>query len=138
MPGRARRVASGQAQLGRRRKRQQSRPEDGQTAVSETNTEEESVQQETDEVTAVAESPVLDAPEAPTPPARQTPRPPRPVRPSPVADRSPDAELSLARRGGRGRRERLTVQTNIGGEIRRILAMSATVLAGIIVLGIVL
>ncbi|PKB72667.1 MAG: hypothetical protein BZY75_05850 [SAR202 cluster bacterium Io17-Chloro-G7] len=138
MPGKARRVASRQAQLGRRRKRQQTRPEDGQTGVSVTGTEADSVQQESDEVTAVAESTVLNPPEAPTPPVRQTSRPPRPARPSPVADRTLDAELAPARRGGRGRRERLTVQSNIGAEIKRILAMSATVLTVIIVLGIVL
>ena len=138
MPGKARRVASRQAQLGRRRKRQQNRPENGQAAVSETKPVEEGVRQASDELPAMEESPVLETPETVAPPVRPPSRPPRPPRPSPVADRAADAELAPARRGGRGRRDRLPSQTNIWPEIRRILVMSSTVLVIIIVLGIVL
>ena len=138
MPGKARRVASRQAQLGRRRKRQQNTPENSQTAVPQTNLEGQADQQAPTELSAVPESPVVDAPETTTPPARPTPRPHRPPRPSPVAARSTDGESIPARGGARGRRERLVTQNNIGTEIRRILAMSATVLAVIIALGIVL
>ena len=148
MPGKARRVASRQAQLGRRRKRQQNRPEDGQSAVSETEPVEKVDQQSSNDISTVPaaplpesdmpESSVVDAPESPTPAARPTPRPSRPHRPSPVAARSADGELAPARSGARGRRDRISTQANIGAEIRRILAMSGTVLAIIIVLGIVL
>ena len=135
MPGKARRVASRQAQLSRRRKRQQSSPQDGRAVVPETKPEERDGQQASAEVSAVPESVVLDVTETPTPRTRPTPRPPRP---SPVADRTVDAESVPARGGARGRRERLPVQNHIWPEIRRILAMSSTVLVVIIVLGIVL
>lgn len=138
MPGKARRVASRQAQLSRRRKRQQNRPENGRAAVTETEPAEGGVQQASTQLSAGLESPVPEAPETPTPTARPTPRPPRPPRPSPVAARTADAELVSARGGTRGRRERLPVQNNIGTEIRRILVMASTVLVIIIVLGIVL
>ena len=148
MPGKARRVASRQAQLGRRRKRQQNRPEDGQAAVSETEPVEKADQQASTDISNVqeaagpdavaAEPSVVDEPETPTPAARQAPRPSRPQRPSPVAARSADGELAPARSGARGRRDRISAQANIGAEIRRILAMSSTVLVVIIVLGIVL
>ena len=162
MPGKARRVASRQAQLGRRRKRQQSRPEDSQSAVAETEgavsadsqgaaglpampeapepLSTESTETETDAaVLPVAELPVADSPEAPTPAQRPPDRPARPRRLSPVAAaRAADGEMVPTRGGVRGRRDRLIAQVNIGAEIRRILAMSGTVLAIIIVLGIVL
>ena len=135
MPGKARRVASRQTQLRRRRKRQQISPGDGRAAVPETRPEERDGQQALDEVSAVPESVDSEVTETPTPRARPTPRPPRP---SPVADRTVDVESVPARSGARGRRERLPAQNNIWPEIRRILAMSSTVLAIIIVLGIVL
>ena len=135
MPGKARRVASRQAQLSRRRKRQQSSPEIGRADVSESMPNEQDLKQASAEDSAVPESVALDATETPTPRARPTPRPPRP---SPVADRTVDAESVPARGGARGRRDRLPAQVNIWPEIRRILAMSSTVLVIIIVLGIVL
>ena len=135
MPGKARRVASRQTQLRRRRKRQQNSPEDGLAAVSETRLKERDGQQASDEVSAVPESVDLDVTETPTPRARPTPRPPRP---SPVADRTVDVESVPARSGARGRRERLPAQNHIWPEIRRILAMSSTVLVIFVVLGIVL
>ena len=162
MPGKARRVASRQAQLGRRRKRQQNRPEDSQAAVSEpesavsadsqTDTSlpampespERSSPESTEAETAapvlpVAMSPVADAAETSTPAQRAPDRPSRPRRPSPVAAaRAADGDMVLNRGGVRGRRDRLIAQVNIGAEIRRILAMSGTVLTIIIVLGIVL
>ena len=162
MPGKARRVASRQAQLGRRRKRQQNRPEDSQAAVAETESAvsadsqtdtrlpalpeypEPSSPESTEAETAapvlpVAMSPVADAAETSTPAQRAPDRPSRPRRPSPVAaSRAADGDMVLTRGGVRGRRDRLIAQVNIGAEIRRILAMSGTVLAIIIVLGIVL
>ena len=162
MPGKARRVASRQAQLGRRRKRQQNKPEDSQAAVAKTEGSDstdsqvatglptmpespepsspESTEAETTvPVLPVAESPVADSPEAPVPAQRATERRARPRRPSPVAAaRAADGEMVPTRGGVRGRRDRLIAQVNIGAEIRRILVMSGTVLAIIIVLGIVL
>lgn len=135
MAGKARRVASRQAQLGRRRKRQQNRPEAGKAAVTESKPAVDSTQPTSTELDAVAEVPVQEAPEPAAPPARPAPRPPRP---SPVAARSADPDLAPTRGGARGRRERIATQANILPEIRRILAMSATVLVVIIVLGIVL
>ncbi len=146
MPGKARRVASRQAQLGRRRKRQQNRPDDDQPAVTQTKPAEQAEPPASNDLPAVQESPVQDSPvmdsskvEAPEAPAeRPTPRPSRPYRPSPVAARTAEGDLIPARGGARGRRDRLSAQVNIGTEIKRILAMSSTVLAIIIVLGIVL
>ena len=143
MPGKARRVASRQAQLGRRRKRQQTGHLQADSAVSETEPVEKADQQASNDISAVPAAPLpessaVDAPETPTPAAHPTPRPSRPHRPSPVAARSADGELAPARSGARGRRDRISTQANIGAEIKRILAMSSTVLVVIIILGIVL
>lgn len=161
MPGKARRVASRQAQLVRRRKRQQNKPEDGQPAVTPARPVEQAEQQSSNQRSAVPESPAQDSPvmdsPAPDSPALDSPaldsnvaetpevpagrpaaRPSRPYRPSPVAARTAEGELIPPRGGARGRRDRIVAQVNIGAEIKRILAMSSTVLAIIIVLGIVL
>ncbi len=148
MPGKARRVASRQAQLGRRRKRQQNRPEDDRPGVPHTKPAEEAEPQGPANLSTVPESPaqesslpessVIDAPEPPAPTERPAARPSRPHRLSPVAARTADGDLTPARGGARGRRDRITAQANIGAEIKRIVAMSSTVLVIIIVLGIVL
>ena len=154
MPGKARRVASRQAQLGRRRKRQLSRPDDGQPAVTPASPAADAEQQGSNDLSAVPESPELDSPELDSPvldsnavetpetpaegPTARPARPSRPYRPSPVAARTTEGDLIPARGGARGRRDRISAQVNIGAEIKRILAMSSTVLAIIIVLGIVL
>ncbi len=130
MPGKARRVASRQAQLSRRRKRQQSPPNDTLPLV----TVPAEVDGNHDGAAAPAPSPVAEplAPEPSPAPARR--------RFNPVAARTTPAESTPApaRGPGRGRRERLTTNNYIGPEVRRILVMSGTVLAVIIALGIVL
>ena len=125
MPGKARRVASRQAQLGRKRKRQQARPSDAQPAVL--------VPAEIEDDSTVTESQTAAEPPRPTPP-------PAPIRPSPVAARNNAATPASAgfRSPGRARRERPATYNYIGSEVRRILGMSSVVLAVIIVLGIVL
>ena len=128
MPGKSRRVASRQAQLSRRRKRQQSRPNDTLPLVPVPG----EVDGNHEGVAALAPSPVAE-PLAPSPaPARR--------RFNPVAARTTPADATPApvRGPGRGRRERPATNNYIGPEVRRILIMSSTVLAVIIALGIVL
>ena len=130
MPGKARRVASRQAQLSRRRKRQQSRPNDT-LPLAPVPAE---VDGNHDGAAAPAPSPVTEplAPEPSPAPARR--------RSNPVAARTTptDATSAPARRQGRGLRERPATHNYVGSEVRRILLMSGTVLAIIIALGIVL
>ena len=125
MPGKARRVASRQAQLSRRRKRQQRPPSDTQllapvpTAVDG--------QQDGTET-----PPVLE-------PTKAT-RSRGPVRPSQAVARSTVSASAVAstRVPSRARREHPATNVYVGAEVRRICIMSAIVLAVIIVLGIVL
>ncbi len=125
MAGKARRVASRQAQLGRRRKRQQkgaggvSFPAPSPTTAD-------------GEQSAVAD---LQAPEPAAPVPAPTPAP-APAVPSPVAPR-PEARTSEPS-FSRVRGERPPAQDYIGAELRRILIMAGSVLAAIIVLGILL
>ena len=117
MPGKARRVASRQAQLSRRRKRQQK----GASPMPPL----EVVADETDgNHAAVTEPPVVEAPA------------PAPVRPSPVAERRPSTTQSPARLRARG--ELPSANSYIGAELRRIVVMASVVLAAIIVLGVLL
>ena len=115
MPGKARRVASRQAQLNRR-KRQQRGPS-GIPAVEATAATED--QQSAEETASQANGVVnsseatADAP-ATTPPARA----PRPAGP------------------GRLRREHVASANYIGAELRRILIMGSVILVVLIVLGI--
>ena len=64
MPGKARRVASRQAQLGRRRKRQQTRPEDSRAAVAETEGAVSADSQEAASLPDTIESPEPSSPES--------------------------------------------------------------------------
>jgi len=123
MPGKARRVASRQAQLGRRRKRLQKGPGDVHPAQPRP----PEVDGTRAEVVAVpdAETPV-PAPESPSPVAAR----PAAAVPSPAPSRAPSR--------ARVRGERPATHNYIKAELRRILSMAGVVLAVIIVLGILL
>ena len=139
MAGKARRVASRQAQLSRRRKSQQERqpadpaesPTKAQTpvivppAVEARDTEAEPTT--VDRFDATVEAPSVPAP---TP----APRSHRPT-PQPRAIASATAPAVAT---ARGRRERPAAYNYIGPELRRITAMASVVLAVIIALGFVL
>ena len=125
MAGKARRVASRQAQLGRRRKRQQkgpsgvSLPEAGPTTAD-------------GEPSTGASLPAPDS-AAPVP----SPAPaPAPVVRSPAAPRSAMQPSSATFARVRG--ERPPAQNYIGAELKRILVMAGSVLVVIIVLGMIL
>ena len=122
MAGKARRVASRQAQLGRRRKRQQKGPGGGSLPeAAPTNAD-------GDQTTDAG----LQAPEpaaaAPVPAPTLTPAP---ASPSPAV-RIPSPTFAQVRG------ERPPAEKYIGAELKRILAIAGSVLATIIVLGIVL
>ena len=115
MPGKARRVASRQAQLNRR-KRQQRGPS-GIPAVEATAATEE---QQSAEETASQANGVVNSSEATAdaPAAAAAARAPRPAGP------------------GRLRREHVASANYIGAELRRILIMGSVILVVLIVLGI--
>ena len=115
MPGKARRVASRQAQLNRR-KRQQRGPS-GIPAVEATAATED--QQSAEETTSQANG-VVNSSEATAaaPAATAAARAPRPAGP------------------GRLRREHVASANYIGAELRRILIMGSVILVVLIVLGI--
>ena len=148
MAGKARRVASRQAQLSRRRKRQQERqpgadsqgPDNTQTPVDVT-PEVESRDPEAEVATPVDASESTAPPsnpetaDAPTP-ARAA-SPPRSGRPrsQPRAAPASTAPVAVA---ARARREQPAAYNYIGAEFRRIIALASVVLAIIIVLGFIL
>ena len=115
MPGKARRVASRQAQLNRR-KRQQRGPS-GIPAVEATAATED---QQSAEETASQANGVVNSSEATAdaPAATAAARAPRPAGP------------------GRLRREHVASANYIGAELRRILIMGSVILVALIVLGI--
>jgi translation initiation factor IF-2 len=125
MAGKARRVASRQAQLGRRRKRQQKGPSGVPIA--------EPAPTNADGGQSTAAD--LQAPKPAAPVAEPTPAPapvaPSPTAPRPVARTSPPAFARV-------RGERPPADKYIGAELKRILVMAGSVLAAIIVLGIIL
>ena len=118
MPGKARRVASRQAQLNQRRKKQQrgprgipvaqpvASPEDGQADLS-----------------VATQEPELAAPTPASSPSAQ---------PSPAAGRTGPATRSL--NPSRARREYTTSTNYIGAELRRILVMAGVVLVVLVAL----
>jgi hypothetical protein len=125
MAGKARRVASRQAQLGRRRKRQQKEPSGIPSPEPAPTTADGE-----DSTVAGLQAPDAAAPVSVPSPAHA------PAVPGPVAPRStarPSAATFARVRG-----ERPSAQTYIGTELRRILIMAGSVLAAIIVLGILL
>ena len=137
MAGKGRRTASRQAQLNRKRKKTQKGPSgipstDQIVADSE---DEASVA-----VLAGVENAELEAPEAmeaagsPVAPAGGAKPAPRASRPSPVA-RTPQGESAGQ---GRLRGERPAAYLYVGAELRRIMVLTAAILAALIVLGIVL
>lgn len=128
MPAKARRVASRQAQLGRRRKRQQREHSDLNLPLASP-AEVDGTQDGADH------SAVLEAPEANPAPA---PVRARPERPSPVAARNAAVTGITDRFPSRARREAPAARNYAGAELRRILLLSTGVLAIIIVLGVVL
>ena len=117
MPGKARRVASRQAQLNRR-KRQQRGPS-GIPAVEATaaTEDQQSAEETTSQAIGVVNSSEATAAE-PAAAATAAARAPRPAGP------------------GRLRREHVASANYIGAELRRILIMGSVILAIIIVLGI--
>ncbi len=121
MAGKGRRVASRQAQLGRRRKRQGRGP--GEETVVTGGVKPSQGQVENSATTAVTESET-----AANPPRRQLPRT-AVVQPAPV---------SAARRPGRARAELPTAYAYVGSKLRRIFILSAAVLGILIVLSVVL
>ena len=131
MPGKARRVASRQAQLSRRRKRQQERnpaepaesPTRAQAAVS-VQPEVVAPDTEVEPTTAGGIETPIEAPSVPAPRShRPTPQP------RAVAHTAPAAPAA------RGRRERPAAYNYIGPELRRIMALASGVLAVIVALG---
>ncbi len=114
MPGKGRRVASRQAQLGRRR-RKPARPEGGIPSSQAP--------------AAVAESESVDAVDT---------QPERPVAPDGVSREAVLAARVPAapQRVPRSRAERPTAYNYVGAEVRRILIMSGVLLAVLIVLAI--
>ena len=120
MAGKARRVASRQAQLGRRRKRQQKGP--GGVSLPEA----APTNADGDQTTVAG----LQAPEPAAPVPVPTPTP-APASPSPAV-RIPSPTFAQVRG------ERPPAEKYIGAELKRILAIAGSVLATIIVLGIVL
>ena len=128
MPGKARRVASRQAQLGRRKKRQQREHGDLDMPVAAP-AEVDGTQD------GINQSAVLEAPQAmPAPAPVRT----RPERPSPVAARNAAATGITDRLPSRARREAPASYNFVGAELRRILLLATVVLAVIIALGVVL
>ena len=123
MPGKARRVASRQAQLGRKKKRQQ-KPDNNARPPEPVATELDGQQ---------AESAIPQVPAPPTPTPKSAPAP---ARPSPVAARA--TQTASTPTPARTRGERPASYNYVGREMRRILVLTAAVLAIIIVLGIIL
>ncbi len=125
MAGKAKRVASRQAQIGRRKKRQ-SRDSVGVQAPVSTPAE------------AGDQSQSVDTPEPVAAPPAPPSAPSRPPRPSPVAARNSATAEAHVPTPSRARRERPVTNNLIGAEVRRILGLSGVVMAVIIVLGVVL
>ncbi len=116
MPGKGRRVASRQAQLGRRR-RKPARPEGGIPTSQAP--------------AAVAETQPVDAVDT---------QPDRPADPAGVnRETVPASRVSAApQRVARSRAERPAAYNYVGAEVRRILIMSGVLLAVLIVLAIII
>ena len=122
MPGKARRVASRQAQLSRRRRKQQRVGSVPQPAV---------------QAPAIVDGNQTETVAAPT--AAPTPDaavPAAAARPAVAAAATHPA--APARRPGTYRGERLAASNYVGPELRRILMLGSVVLAAIIALGIIL
>ena len=124
MAGKARRVASRQAQLSRKRRKQQKAAADPLSAVQAPG--------------------IVDGarPGPATPPAVEPASPPPAPAPSPAPVRPAAAAATraapAARAPGSIRGERLAARNYIGAELRRILLLASVVLAVIVVLGILL
>ncbi len=143
MPGKARRVASRQAQLGRRKKRQLREPGDLAMPIAAPTEVDEN--QDGADLSAVLEAPNASPDtSAATAAVRAKPAPAaapvrtRPERLSPVAARNVAATGLTDRNPSRARREQSATYNYVGAEFRRILLLSTVVLAIIIVLGVVL
>ena len=134
MAGKGRRAASRQAQLNRKRKKTQKGPSGiPSTAQRVADSEDEGPVA----VLAGVEDAALEAPEAMEAAgasAGVVPPAPRASRPSPVA-RTPRGESAGQ---GRLRGERPAAYLYVGAELRRIMILTAAILAALIVLGIVL
>ena len=147
MAGKARRAASRQSQLNRKRKKAQKGPSGIPTNAQRVT---EPQVREPVSVPAGVEDAELGASEAleatgaiarpavPVDDVPETPRAPRPSRPSPVA-RTPRSESAGQGQGqGRLRGERPAAYLYVGAEIRRIMFLTGAVLAVLIALAIVL
>ena len=134
MAGKARRAASRQGQLNRKRKRTQKGPSgipaSPRNAVADA--EEEAVAVAAGVETAEAESSESGESVA-TAPAEA----PSPARPAPAA-RTPRGDVSVQGQQGRLRGERPAAYLYVGAEVLRIGFLAGAVLAALIVLGIVL
>ena len=126
MAGKARRVASRQAQLSRKRKKQQK----GVAAPASTVI----APAEVDGQHTETPSPMVVEPTSPSSAPAPTPMPARPVATTAVASRS----APTSRAPGRARGERPATYNYIGAEMRRILSLAIVVLAIIVVLGFVI
>lgn len=127
MAGKSRRVASRQAQLSRRRKKQQ-KGVGGSSIEVHAPVE---VDGQAAETTTPRETVASSLPPSPTPTA--------PAAPSRVTAPAASAQPAPAPRApGRSRVERPATQNYVGAEMRRILLMASGVLGTIVVLGFIL
>ena len=130
MAGKSRRVASRQAQLGRKRKKQ---PKGAAAPTSTVMAPVEVDGQHTETAVPRVVEPTTPTP-SPTPSPATAPVPARPTATPAVAPRS----ASASRTPGRARGERLATSSYIGAEMRRILILAVAVLVIIVVLGFIL
>ena len=137
MAGKGRKVASKASQLNRKRKKGQKGPGGIPTGAQQV------ADPDVQEPVAVSAGVVgteLDAQEAVESvavPVETAPAPRRPARPSPVAARTDRGEF-IGQNQGRLRGERPAAYLYVGAELRRILALTAAILAALVVLGLLL
>ena len=137
MAGKGRKVASKASQLNRKRKKGQKGPGGIPTGAQQV------ADPDVQEPVAVSVGVVdteLDAQEAVESvavPVETAPAPRRPTRPSPVAARTDRGEF-IGQNQGRLRGERPAAYLYVGAELRRILALTAAILAALVVLGLLL
>lgn len=124
MPGKARRVASRQAQLSRRRRKQQRGGPVPQPAA---------------QAPAIVDGAQAETvAEPPTAPGAAAPSPAPEARAAAAPAAAATAPVAPARRPVASRGERAVAVNYVGPELRRILLLASVVLAAIIVLGILL
>ena len=122
MPGKARRVASRQAQLNQKRKRQQRGPRGIPTAAREITTQDNQPADGVDGQAMASATPTSATPASAAMPPQESP-PPATRRASPVTRASGTM---------RARRDNIAAVNYIGAELRRILVLAGVVLAVLI------